>query len=799
MKARAKDRRFFTRAVCPNICVLENISFTDAGLQQYMQAVGRDLFTEPLLETLRQFEQADNFGSLIRPALTDVGYLRGVLEGKNLGGDLFLFSVHERVMKVLKQAEFLAPRFHVVVANPPYMGGSGMNDELKDYSVTNYPFSKSDLFAMFIERNLELVLQNGYTGMITMQSWMFLSSFEDLREMILNHKTILSMAHLGARAFDTIGGDVVSTTSFILLNKHEPILKGDFFRLVDKINESEKSIAIKYAIQNQNCGWFFHVSVADFKKIPGGPIAYWVSENIRLVFASGKTLDEIASPKQGTSTGDNTKFLRFWFENSNQNIFFDCHDQHQSETSDAKWYPATKGGDYRKWYGNNLYTVNWYKNGRDIGQYDGSAIRNKGIVFQEAITWTGISSNNFGVRYCPQGFIFTISGKPIICNNTSELQYILGYLASKVTSTLLNIISPTMSFEVGYICRLPIISTDDLSRNQIISIVAKNISISRLDWNSYETSWDFQKLPLIKTLRQLGVAVNLEVAYKDTLNIWQATTKKVKNLEEENNRIFISVYGLQDELTPEVPLDDVTLTCNPYYRYGGTKNEGELEELLRADTMKEFISYAVGCMFGRYSLDKPGLVLANQGETVKDYIEAEFPWPSFTLPDEDNVIPVLEGEWFEDDIAETLQDSSCASPLAKSTTPKTWPSSKKPLEGTSAVTSSRNSTKSMSRVQETPDLLDVLQSQGQFQCADLHAPLPARYRLHRAERLSARIRQETPGAQVAFGNGLGQREHQSKPEDQGPERDYPGYQGTGGVEGIREHSALFTGERADQD
>jgi len=653
MKARAKDRRFFTRTVNPNICVLENVTFNDAELKQYMNAVGRDLFTEPLMETLRQFEQADNFGSLIRPMLTDAGYVRGLLEGKNLGGDLFLFGVHERVLKVLKQAEFLAPRYHVVVANPPYMGGAGMNDELKDFATSYYPFTKSDLFAMFIERNLEIIQQNGYAGMITMQSWMFLSSFEDLRKMILSQKTILSMAHLGARAFDTIGGDVVSTTSFILINKYEPMIKGDYFRLVDKTNELEKSLAIKEAIQNQNCGWFFRASVADIKKIPGMPVAYWVSENIRQVFTSDKTLEDVASPKQGTSTGDNNKFVRFWFENSSQNTILDCRDQRQSEKSDAKWYPATKGGDYRKWYGNNLYSVNWHKNGRDIGQHEGSAIRNKGIVFQEAITWTGISSNNFGVRYCPQGFIFTISGKPIICNNISELHYILGFLASKIASKLLNIISPTMSFEVGYLCRLPLIPTDELTTSQIISIVSKIVSISKNDWDNYETSWDFRESPIVDTLRQIGFVKDLKTIYKDALSRWKTATKEMKELEEENNRSFITIYGLQNELTPDVPLNDVTLTCNPNYRYSGNNSEEELEERLCADTMKEFISYAVGCMFGRYSLDKPGLVLANQGETLKDYLK-QVPKPTFT-PDEDNVIPVLEGEWFEDDIAERFK------------------------------------------------------------------------------------------------------------------------------------------------
>jgi type II restriction/modification system DNA methylase subunit YeeA len=651
MKARAKDRRFFTRTVSPNICVLENVTFNDAELKQYMNAVGRDLFTEPLMETLRQFEQADNFGSLIRPMLTDASYVRGMLEGKNLGGDLFLFGVHERVLKVLKQAEFLAPRYHVAVANPPYMGDRNMNAELKDFAREYYPDNKADLFAMFIERNLELAMQNGLVAMITMQSWMFLSSFEIVRKNILEKETILSMAHIGTRGFDSIGGAVVSTTAFVIKHYFVPNWEGAYLRLTTGGSEAEKNsmllecVDITRKIKSTN---LYLVSAAEFQKIPGSPIAYWVKPAIFDFFLKEKTIDDIAPPRIGMMTTDNNRFLRYWYEISINKIGFHHSTLDDAISSETKWFPYNKGGNYRKWAGNYDLVVNWYKGGQEIMNAGMTSFRGKDFYFRSGITWGDISTETFSCRYTNSGKIFDIKGTSCFPSE-KDLPIILSVLNSKVGSYILNFLNPTITFQSGDIRRVPI-PYNKLGNDIMTKSAERLINLSTNDWDTYETSWDFTISSLIKSEYHHKM---LGTTYNNLRDFHREITLEMQRLEQENNRILIGAYDLQGEMTPDVSQEQITLTCNPYYRYGNNKSESELEELLRADTLKEFISYAVGCMFGRYSLDKPGLVLANQGETLKDYLK-QVPKPTFT-PDEDNVIPVLEGEWFEDDIAERFK------------------------------------------------------------------------------------------------------------------------------------------------
>ena len=653
MKARAKDRRFFTRDMSPNICVLENVTFNEAELKQYMTAVGHDLFTEPLMETLRQFEQADNFGSLIRPMLTDAGYMRGLLEGKNLGGDLFLFGVHERVLKVLNQAEYLAPRYHVVVANPPYMGSKGMNAELKSFINDAYSDVKSDLFSAFIIRNLELSLPKGQIGLMTPFVWMFISSYEELRNFIINQKTITSLIQLEYSGFE---GATVPICTFTLENAHDYSFMGSYVKLSSFRGAEQQSPKTLEAIQNPNCGWFYRCIAAEYKKILGSPIAYWISERARRIFIDGTKLSSLLDIKQGMATSDNVRFLRLWSEVSLNNVAFDCKDLEESETRSEKWYPYNKGGDFRRWYGNNTLLVNWWKNGKELKDFQSTLnqgwhvrLKSREYYFQQSITWSFISSAYFGVRYSDPGFIFDVAGSSVFPEE-KEIPYYLGYLCSKLASYFLQILNPTLNFQVENIAKLPIIQIDGSDKEKITSLIKECISLSRSDWDASETSWNFNELPILNKTFRKGKQAD---TYSALRNHWQEVTNKMKYLEEQSNRIFIKAYGLQNEMTPDVPNEQITLTSNPYYRYSGNNSEDELEGLLRADTMKEFISYAVGCMFGRYSLDKPGLVLANQGETLKDYLK-QVPKPIF-LPDEDNVIPVLEGEWFEDDIAERFK------------------------------------------------------------------------------------------------------------------------------------------------
>jgi type II restriction/modification system DNA methylase subunit YeeA len=635
MKARAKQRRFFNKGIKPNICVLENVFFDENEVKDYIDFVGRDLFTAQLASTLRQFEEADNFGSLIRPDVTDVDGLLRILETKNVSGHLFLSLTHNKVLQALRQADYLSPKYHVVIANPPYMGTKGMNARLGAWAKQFYPNSKSDLFAMFVERNLDLAQKRGTVAMITMQSWMFLSSFESLRMRILGQDTLLSMAHLGARAFDSIGGEVVSTTAFVLENANKPEYEGSYLRLVDGNSESEKEAAIREAIKDPNCGWFYRVSAADFKKIPGSPIAYWVSHKIATTFDE-PSLAEVIITEGQNKTANNDKYVRMIWEVSRD-----------STGRDKKWLLYSKGGDYRKWYGNLEHVVDWSESAR--GHYRRSAscrIIAEKYWYREGITWTDITSSGTGFRYLPSNTTFDMSGPTAFFENDYEIYVYLCLLNSVYVKHLLPILNPTLHAQLRDIKSIPQLSkvtSDSKCRERS----KKCMFISKKDWDAFETSSDFTILPLVTPH---FLQPTLEAIYQNLRAYWRDMTLEMQRLEEENNRIFINAYDLHNELTPEVPLNEITVTCNPHYRYGSDKTDDELEALLLADTMRELVSYAVGCMFGRYSLDKPGLILANQGETIEDYL-TRVPEPRFS-PDDDNVIPMLDGDWFTDDITE---------------------------------------------------------------------------------------------------------------------------------------------------
>lgn len=630
MKARGKDRQFFKKQAQPNICMLENISFEERELNAYIDAVGSDLFTSARRDTLLQFTEADNFGSLIRPAAKDVSNLLHLLDSKNLSGNLSQFSTHQNVLKALKQADYLSPKYHVVIANPPYMGGKGMNTELKAFAQENYPDSKSDLFAMFIERNRDLALQKGMVSMITMQSWMFLSSYENLRESILNNDTILTMAHLGARAFDSIGGEVVSTTAFVLENAQNPEYKGAYLRLVDGNCEADKKAELKAKRTEP-----FRASAADFKKIPGSPIAYWVSEKISNLFTL-RAVKDIFDIEFGIKTGDNNKYLRRWSEVN----LIDTNIINQGKN---KWLKHSKGGDYRKWYGNIEFVINWEKPSQLMNISRDVSPETFDSYNQGGISWSEITSSALRTRYITPNILSNNKAPIATVNDVKEINQLLLLTNNKVYKSLSLIINPSLTFPIGDFYKLPY---PELSTPYDIIKIGNNlINLSKVDWNSYETSWDFATFPLLQSeFRQPTLAET----YTKLRAHWKEMTLEMQRLEEENNRIFIEAYGLQDEITPEVPLSEITLTCNPYYRYGNKKTEEELEALLLTDTIKELISYAVGCMFGRYSPEKEGLILANQGEKLADFKE-KVPEASF-LPDEDNIIPILDDEYYTDDI-----------------------------------------------------------------------------------------------------------------------------------------------------
>lgn len=643
MKARGKDRHFFKKQIQPNICMLENVAFEQGELNAYIDAVGSELFTNAHRATLSQFAEADNFGSLIRPAAKNVSDLLQLLESKNLSGNLSLLANHQNVMKALKQADYLSPKYHVVIANPPYMGGKGMNNRLRTFAQDNYPDSKSDCFAMFIERGFNLTLNHGYNAMVTMQSWMFLSSYEKLRERLLDEVTIDCMVHMA----NMVMGIAFGTAATVWNKTKKPDFRGHFsYVYYEDLTEENKPK--QFPMQNDRLA---RASAADLKKIPGSPIAYWVSEKITDIFEHNKRLESIAPVKVGLQTGSNDIFVRYWFEVSAKKTSFSINRKHDLS---RKWFPYNKGGDYRKWYGNNENIVNWENDGYEIRNFTDqngklrSRPQNREHYFKESITWSFVSSSYFGVRYSDSQAIFDVGGSSLFPSSQNKY-FLTGLLCSKISHVFMKTMNPTLNFQVGNVALIPVIDKCNISDYE--DVVKSIIEIHKSDWNSYETSWDFITLPLLQPEFHQPT---LSETYIKLRAYWKEITLETQRLEEENNRIFIEAYGLQDELTPEVPLSEITLTCNPYYRYGNNKTEEELEALLLTDTIKELISYAVGCMFGRYSPEKEGLILANQGEKLADFKE-KVPGASF-LPDEDNIIPILDDEYYTDDIVNRFKE-----------------------------------------------------------------------------------------------------------------------------------------------
>ncbi|MBK7364912.1 MAG: BREX-1 system adenine-specific DNA-methyltransferase PglX [Nitrosomonas sp.] len=647
MKARAKQRRFFIKSIKPNICVLENVKFEEAELKEYMDFIGCDLFTAPLQSTLHQFEEADNFGSLIRPELTDVQGILQLLEAKDVSGQLFLSETHKKVLQALRQADYLSPKYHVVIANPPYMGNGGMNGILKVFLKEHYPFGKSDLMTCFMERAMELCLKFGSWGMINLPSWLFLSSFENLRQKLIQKNFIETLVHLGRGVFGSDFGSVAFT-----VHNCEPNAGhfGVYRRLFDNHVQVRSVEKIREAFLDQSYGKFI-VDQNDFLRIPKTPIAYWLSNSLLKTFELTKLGSDIAT-REGMATADNNRFVRNWTEVSQANCVYGCSSEENSASSRGTWFPYNKGGQFRKWYGNNELFVEYKNAGHNIKNNvdpETGRIRshnyNGEYAFKEGFTWSALTAGSFSARYSPKGFLFDSKG----AKGFSKDPFIaLALLNSVVTREYLKILSPTLDFKVGDILEIPCAKVPSKTRHH--ELVQECIKYSQIDWDNYETSWDFVGPPLLNPEYHQPT---LKAAYLKLRTHWREMTLEMQRLEEENNRIFIDAYGLQDKLTPEVPLNEITLTCNPHYRYGNNKSEEELEALLLADTMRELVSYAVGCMFGRYALDKPGLILANQGETIEDYLK-QVPEPRFPA-DDDNVIPMLDGDWFTDDIADRFR------------------------------------------------------------------------------------------------------------------------------------------------
>ena len=400
--------------------------------------------------------------------------------------------------------------------------------------------------------------------------------------------------------------------------------------------------------------YFFRASAVDFKKIPGNPISYSANEEIRDLFAHG-VLSDFADTRLGMATADNSRFLRFWYEVGCSKICFNARNRKEASLSDMRWFPYQKGGEYRKWFGNLDYCVDWAQDGEAIQNFKDSTtgkVRshnyNLDFIFRRGVTWNALTSGKTSARISDNS-LFDNAGSSLFVKGRVTEETVMGLVNSNVMLEVFPLISPTLNYQPGDLSKLPAFFPDHLQA-ELAKVIPQAIEVEKRDWNYYETSWNFTSLPLVDPDRRQPT---IKASFNCLRTDWREMTLEMQRLEEENNRIFINAYGLQDELTPEVPLNEITLNCNPHYRYGGDKTEEELEALLLADTMREFISYSVGCMFGRYALDKPGLVLANQGETIEDY-RSLVPNSRFEA-DADNVIPMMDGEWFADDVTERFR------------------------------------------------------------------------------------------------------------------------------------------------
>lgn len=643
MKALQYNRRFLRsierEGLTLNLASIEETNnWTDEDIVYITGEEKGELF-DKIKTFIDQYKNAKTFGSLIKITEKDTTFLEKRLEEikETPVTDIFDEEKREQVLELLplliKQTKIMRKQYDVVIMNPPYMGSGNMNKDLSEFLRKNYPDSKSDLFAAFMEVD-HYLKENSFYAAINQHSWMFISSYEKLRKKLINDKSIDTMLHLGPRAFEEIGGEVVQSTTFILRkSKCIEINNGTYIRLVDEKTTVDKKKKGIEAVQNPNVTYRYTFNQENFSKIPGSPIAYWVSNEVLNIFSENPSISEVAEPRLGMATANNELFLRFWYEVSFDNIKFSSNKREEAISSKRRWFPYNKGGEFRKWYGNNDYVVDWENDGEKIRNYadENGKVRshnyNLDYIFKPGITWSALSSGDFSSRLFLNGFLFDNSGSSLFTNNMEDLYKIQGFLATKIVQNFLPLINPTLNYQPGTIGRLPIkISMEKEKEERIIELVKENVSISKLEWDSFETSWDFSKHPLLKFPSN-----TIKSSFEQWTQFAEKQFNQLKQNEEELNRIFIEIYGLQDELTPDVADEDITV------------RKADLER-----DIKSFISYAVGCMFGRYSLDEEGLI----------YAGGEFdPTRYKTFPaDEDNILPILSGSYFEDDIVSKFVD-----------------------------------------------------------------------------------------------------------------------------------------------
>lgn len=607
MKARQYDRRFFSRGIQPHVYAIVESNHVDKFAVDYF-CNGDAKLTAAMDSIIKELHDAKEYGSILTVTPQDWSALYDrfaeITEDINMSRDTAL----RELLPLVQVAEALAQKYDVVVTNPPYLGVSIAKEKLNKYIKDNYYDAKEDLYLVFIEKCNQLCKPNRFQAMITQHSWMFLSRSEKLRLKVQNN-LIISMAHLGARAFEEIGGEVVQTTSFILQKSRIEDYVGRYKRLVNPITQDGKEQLFL------NCN-FCDFKQSNCRRIPGEPIVYWISDNFINNFAQ-KAFSDIVDSRVGLDTGNNEKFLRLWFEPNYQQLEFNATSAEQLHgIPEKKYVPHTKGGEYRKWYGNFEYVIAFDSLNYNLLMESGNHLPSRQFYFLEGMNWTRVSSK-FAVRYTPAGMVFNSACPTVFVKKELE-KYTLALLNTCVVKFYLDLLSPTINFQSGDVGKVPYLYGQD-SHAKIDSLTETIIDISKKDWDSFETSWDFQHHPLLRNVPTIAEAFTQ----------WQAECderfNQLKANEEELNRIFIDIYGLQDELTPEVEDKDVTV------------RKADLGRDIRS-----FISYAVGCMFGRYSLDVDGLAYAGGEWDNSKYV-------SFAA-DKDNIIPICDDEYFEDDI-----------------------------------------------------------------------------------------------------------------------------------------------------
>ncbi len=661
MKARQDDRRIFGRGIHLNICAFQNSDELNAdqiwqalNLNQAWQAGSHvDMFGQAqadlgaeetdlrfalIQDIIVKFKDAKAFGSLLsvdnkhEVTLFD---LKNTLNDLIVNGDSLQKGSAEKLLPIIEQAWILSQRYDAVIANPPYMGAKFYDKSLKSFINKFYPDSKSDLYSVFIEKNFELAKVNSFISMITIPNWIFLSSFSSLREKIINNKTIDSFVHIGRGVW----GSDFGSCAFIIRNSYISNNRAIYKRLFDV----QGSVVSNEILKERYFSYSHYLTITDvFKVIPGTPFAYWISDTLRKTFKEDK-VGNLFNLAVGLQTGDNNKFLKEWSEVDISKCFFDCKNDQDSIDSKLKWFPYNKGGERRRWYGNHEWVINWDNSGKEIKSASGSVIRNPQFYFKESVSWGLVTSSTTSFRLYPRGFIHDVGGMSIF-GDDQNLQ-IISLLNTPIVSVLVKVLNPTINLQISDVASIPFLDKGaKVTTEKLIAL--KCIRIAKCDWDLYERSWNFKKLHLI----ELGSDNNdLKETYSTARKAWLNMVFDIKKLEEENNRIFIDLYSLQNELTPEVPLKEITLTCNPHYRYGGEATEEQFEQRLQSDTIAELISYAIGCMMGRYSLNREGLVYAHEGNVGFDDLVAEGAYKTFPA-DEDGILPLLDEERFSDDV-----------------------------------------------------------------------------------------------------------------------------------------------------